>query len=484
MTGTESTRDFAETMEKHWTNYMIKNFLLALALLLSVSLADAQSARWFNLNRGKAAHSFSFKDDGTLLYAGRSFNYRILVPDDNEQSFIPPDIWISSANPSGQYGILQASNRHHDFGYCWLLDLRHLTVTDINHTHYGPARWVMWSPDGRYAILEDPEAGILQRVELSSGQVVDLPVTCYINGLQDISPRDTRGYIDKMNQYQQINLQSFQWEPNNSKFTIKVDVGSYNQKGIDHSFSVEVDVPSGQARELPPTIDWGKFASSPARKALEKAERLTSYDAKVIFTGMRGDLSPDNGMLTGFFPTYSQAKNEFERNRLRQGIIDSLQRVYTELRSKQYCFDISESRLGGYDFSSKGFPFTSWTYPPGSDNPTLECSHGIGMATYSFANIQDGLLIGFVEEQKYRKYIGTDKLSGTVSVDQKTAEQFVDKYPDRKVMAYIVYRPTNAIASLVMFNPNGYNASFPVLEGTAMYFIITTLEGKVLGIYP
>lgn len=232
------------------------------------------------------------------------------------------------------------------------------------------------------------------------------------------------------------------------------------------------------------SLNWGRYASAPARLALERAERLTPFDAKILFAGMRGELTPDNGMLGGYFPAYSKARNEFERNRLRQGIIDSLQGLYNALKAKQYFFDVSEGRLGGYDFSSKGFPFTSWTYPPGSDNPTLECSHGIGMATYSFANIQEGLLIGFVEDQKYRKYIGTNKLSGTVSVDQKTAEQFVDKYPDRKVMAYIVYSPTNAIASLVMFNPNGYNASFPVLEGTAIYFIITTLDGEVLGIYP
>lgn len=463
----------------------MRNMLLV--LLLSTVLPQAghaQLSKWFEVSAGHSLAGFTYKKDGTLLYRGRPFRKKISTPNDNQTRFVPERVSISFPNSGGTYTIIQAKSKNAEFEICWLLDLQGHTVVDINHTHYGPEQWVAWSPDDQYAILEDPEAGILQRVELSSGQVVDLPVTCYINGLQDISPRDTRAYIDKMNQYQRINLQSFQWEPNNSKFTIKVDVGSYNQKGIDHSFSVEVDVPSGQARELPPTIDWGKFASSPARKALEKAERLTSYDAKVIFTGMRGDLSPDNGMLTGFFPTYSQAKNEFERNRLRQGIIDSLQRVYAELRSKQYFFDVSESRLGGYDFSSKGFPFTSWTYPPGSDNPTLECSHGIGMATYSFANIQDGLLIGFVEDQKYRKYIGTDKLSGTVSVDQKTAEQFVDKYSDRKVMAYIVYRPTDAIASLVMFNPNGYNASFPVLEGTAMYFIVTTLGGNVLGIYP
>ncbi|MGC8654679.1 MAG: hypothetical protein ACP5US_11895 [Candidatus Kryptoniota bacterium] len=229
---------------------MIKNFLPAFALLLSVSLADAQSAKWFKLNRGKSAHSFSFKDDGTLLYAGRSFNYRILVPDDKEQFFIPTYIWISSPNPSGKYVILQAWNRYHDFGSCWLLDLERLTVTDINDTHYGPARWVMWSPNGQYAILEDPEAQVLQRVELNTGHVTDLPVTGYWGGLQDIAPENTRSAIESRNECEQINLKSFYWVTGTLKFRVTVDVKYYNKVGIDHSFVSEVDLLSGQARQI------------------------------------------------------------------------------------------------------------------------------------------------------------------------------------------------------------------------------------------
>ena len=250
MAGTESTRDSAETTEKHWTTYMIKNFLLALAFLLSVSLADAQSAGWSNLTRGKAAGSFSFKDDDTLLFGGRPFNYRITVPGDNEQPFTPTDIWISSANSSGQYAILQASNRYHDFGYCWLLDLKHLTVTDINRTHYGPARWVMWSPEGRYAILEDPEAQVLQRVELNTGQVEDLQTTGYWGGLQDITSDNTRPAIENSNEYEQINLQSLYWITGTLKFMVRVDVKYYNRVGVDHSFVVQVDVQSGQSRQI------------------------------------------------------------------------------------------------------------------------------------------------------------------------------------------------------------------------------------------
>ena len=229
---------------------MIKSFLLTLVLLHSVSLADAQSAEWFDLNPGKAAHSFSFRNDGTLLYAGRPFNYRILVPDDNKHPFIPRHIWISYANPSGEYAILQASNRYHDFGYCWLLDLRHLTVTDINHTHYGPARWVMWSQDNHYAVLYDPEAQVLQRVELNTGRVADLQVTGYWPGLQDIAPENTRSAIESRNEYEQINLQSLYWITGTLKFMVRVDVKYYNRVGVDHSFVVQVDVQSGQSRQI------------------------------------------------------------------------------------------------------------------------------------------------------------------------------------------------------------------------------------------
>ncbi len=220
------------------------------ALLLSAPFAEAQSGKWFNLNRGKSAHSFFFKDGGTLTYAGKPFNCRILVPDDDRKSFVPPDIWISSANPSGEYVILQASNRYRDFRYCWLLNLRHFTVTDINHTHYGPARWVVWSLDNCFAILEDPEAQILQRVELSTGQVVDLQVTGYWGGPHGMTLDNTRSAIESRNEYEQINLNSFYWIAGTQKFIVRVDVKYYNKSGIDHSFSVEADLQSGQTWQL------------------------------------------------------------------------------------------------------------------------------------------------------------------------------------------------------------------------------------------
>lgn len=229
--------------------FVIENILLV--LLLSASLANAQSAKWFSLNFGKSAHSFSFKDDGTLLYSGKAFNYRIVVPDDNNKSFIPTEIWISSTNPSGQYAILEARNRYQDFGYCWLLDLRHLTVTDINHTHYGPARWVAWSPDGRYAILDDPEAQVLQRVKLSTGQVDDLQVTGYWGGMEGITPDNTRTAVEAKEEYEDIALQSFYWITGTLKFVVRVDVKKNDYKAeIDHSFFVEVDVKSGRSRQL------------------------------------------------------------------------------------------------------------------------------------------------------------------------------------------------------------------------------------------
>ena len=229
---------------------MIKNFLMAFALLLSASFAGAQPGKWFNLKRGKAAHSFSFKDDGTLTYVEKPFKYRILVPDGDRKFLVPTGISISSANPSGEYVILQASNRYLDFRCCWLLDLTHFTVTDINRTHYGPARWVAWSPDNRFAILEDPEAQILQRVELSTGQVVELQVTGYWGGPQGMTLDNTRSAIESRNEYEQINLKSFYCITGTQKFIVRVDVKYYNKFGIDHSFSVEADLQSGQTWQL------------------------------------------------------------------------------------------------------------------------------------------------------------------------------------------------------------------------------------------
>ena len=229
---------------------MIKNFLMAFALLLSASFAGAQPGKWSNLIRGMSAHSFSFKVDGTLTYAEKPFNYRIFVPDDNGESFVPTDIWISPVDPSGQFAILQASNRYRDFRFCWLLDLRHFTITDMNRTHYGPARWVVWSLDARYAILEDPEAQVLQRVELANGQVADLQVTGYWDGLQGITSDNTRSAIESRNEYEQINLNSFYWIAGTQKFIVRVDVKYYNKAGIDHSFSVEADLQSGQTSQL------------------------------------------------------------------------------------------------------------------------------------------------------------------------------------------------------------------------------------------
>lgn len=198
------------------------------------------------------------------------------------------------------------------------------------------------------------------------------------------------------------------------------------------------------------TIDWGKFASNPAREALEKAEPLTEFRAAVLFAGMAGSLSPDNPALIKYFPQYASAKDEFERHRLIGSITDSLQRYYTTLQRVPYFYARCDGQLGQYNFNGHTFPFAGGVFQTGFEQFDV---------FYYNSNVGGSMFVTPM---------------GNLPVAETDAQSFVQQNPDRKVAAYILCRPSGELHGTYMRSQ---------LRMDGIYFIITTIDGHVLGIY-
>lgn len=223
---------------------------VVVASVIVFSLVFAGSG-WLTLKPGMERGKFSYLSDGTLLYNQIKFPIKILVSDESGAHKIPAkEIYISPLSPNERYAFLQAKAL--DFTPCWLLDMRNFQVTDANPTHYGPARWVNWCPNGPYGLLYDPEAGTLIRVDLETGQANDIPMVDlpWLHGLENISNENMADFLEAHNEYAQANLKTIMWIPGTCVFRVAVDVKPFN-KGSTHSYNVEVDLQQNRARELP-----------------------------------------------------------------------------------------------------------------------------------------------------------------------------------------------------------------------------------------
>lgn len=195
---------------------------------------------------------------------------------------------------------------------------------------------------------------------------------------------------------------------------------------------------------------WGRFAPSPAHEALEKAEPLTEFKADVLYAAMSGSLSPDNPVLAKYFPQYASAKNEFERHRLIGAITDSLRRYYGSLQKVHYFYARCDGQLGEYSFRDHAFSFA---------NGVFQTKFGQLDVLYYHFNIGGGMFASPM---------------GNLPVSEASAQSFVERYPDRHVVAFIVCKPSGTFGG-------GYIE--PQLRMNGIYFIITTADGQILGIY-
>lgn len=226
------------------------NFLSIFFLVIIVfsTFSYAQTNKWIMLQPGQKKEGYHFKKDGTLSYKGKPFNQKILSQKEfGDRAYLIPDsILISVPSPNGLYALLQV-NRY-EFNDCLLLDLGKKKITNANKTHYGPSKWVMWSPEERFAILHDPEAGLLQRMDLETKKIIYLPVAerDYIKGIDNISKENTYKVLSQQDLFGDVDINSFFWITGTSKFRVKV----YIQPGKLRYYMVEVDVQTGNVREI------------------------------------------------------------------------------------------------------------------------------------------------------------------------------------------------------------------------------------------
>lgn len=227
-------------------------FTFLFILLLLYSNTFSQANQWLTLKQGQKKSNFHFDKNGVLSYKSKPFNQKILVQKKfGKQLHESPDsITISPKSPNGTYVFLHVDlSESRD---CWLLDLEKKKIFNANETHYGPSKWVEWSPDDRYAILHDGESGLLQRMDLKTKKIIDLPVAerqWLRGGIENISEENTYEVLSPQDRFGDVNVGSFFWLTGTSMFRVEVDIIDYGL-GKLRSYVVEVDVQSGSVREI------------------------------------------------------------------------------------------------------------------------------------------------------------------------------------------------------------------------------------------
>ncbi|OGU63624.1 MAG: hypothetical protein A2440_03060 [Stygiobacter sp. RIFOXYC2_FULL_38_25] len=229
---------------------------------ISQKFNEPMKNEWIKLSLGSKRKYFSYSKDYILSYKEKKCNDKIVntIYEDGKPKYSTPQVvYISPSSPNGKFVFLTGcaiGSIDLDKGGCEesffkLLDLEKMSLTDANDTHYGPAKWVRWSRTNKYAILHDPEAGLLQCVNLETKKVKTLPLAERdgVGTIFNISNENHQHILRAKDQWAEVDEKAFKWNKDETKFYVKMNIMSYDE-GIVRSYKVEADLQTGRVLEV------------------------------------------------------------------------------------------------------------------------------------------------------------------------------------------------------------------------------------------
>jgi photosystem II stability/assembly factor-like uncharacterized protein len=223
---------------------------------------ESMKNEWIKLSLGSKRKDFSYSKDYILSYKGKKCNDKIVntIYVDGKPKFSTPQVvYISLLSPDGKFVFLTGctiGSIDLDKGGCEerffkLLDLEKMSLIDANDTHYGPAMWVKWSKNNKYAILHDPESGLMQSINLETKKIITLPLAERngVGTIYNLSSENSFGALSSKNQWARVDEKSFKWNKDETKFNVDMIIMSYDE-GIVRSYKVEADLKTGKVLEV------------------------------------------------------------------------------------------------------------------------------------------------------------------------------------------------------------------------------------------
>lgn len=203
---------------------------------------------WINIEPNKPKNGFSILKDGYLTYKGTSTELQIPIFSDIGKKILP-ELFISPKSLNNQFVFL-TGRKDEDSKFYYLLDLTTMRLFNANDTHYGPAKWVKWSKTNKYAILHDPESGLLQSLDLETKKIKTLPLAERdgVGTIYNISNENRQHVLRAQDQWAEVDVESFKWNNNETKFTVEMKVRSYEK--VFRGYKVEADLQTGRVLEV------------------------------------------------------------------------------------------------------------------------------------------------------------------------------------------------------------------------------------------
>ena len=203
---------------------------------------------WIKIVPNNSKNGFNFSTDGYLTYKGKSTELQIPIYSDIGKKILP-ELFISPKSPNNQFVFL-TGRKDEDFKFYYLLDLTTMRLFNANETHYGPAMWVRWSRTNKYAILHDPESGLMQSINLETKKIVTLPLAERngVGTIYNLSSENSFGALESKDQWAEVDVESFKWNKDETKFTVDMKVRSYEK--VFRTYKVEADILNSRVLEV------------------------------------------------------------------------------------------------------------------------------------------------------------------------------------------------------------------------------------------
>ena len=224
----------------------------------NINLQKNNDNVWLKIESNKQRNDFEYSSKGYITYKGKKcldqIVYTIYINDKPEIS-IPPTIYISPQSPNKRFvfitGCEETDIKNCNFRIFKLLDLNTMEIFEANHSHYGPEMWVKWSKTNKYAILHDPESGLMQSVNLETKEIITLPLAERngVGTIYNLSSENSYGALWSKNQWAEVDEKTFKWNKDETKFYVKMNVMNENHD-IIRSYNVEADLQTGRVLEV------------------------------------------------------------------------------------------------------------------------------------------------------------------------------------------------------------------------------------------
>jgi hypothetical protein len=260
------------------------------------------------------------------------------------------------------------------------------------------------------------------------------------------------------------------------------------------------------------TIDlkWGKFITNPVKSIVDQAYIIRGLDFLVLYYALRG--KPwDVNEFSNYFSDYKISQNEFERRRVSEVVIQSLNDMKAKLLSSTLCLRIDDMMIGEYNFKKRGFPLLQRTgymktheeiknYETfvDSSNSGIEIllrintrgsvfgmSYSCVNSILEIDNLTDhGKFPAFIHvSEDLAELVSNEFGHGEDKFEKMTAAAFGDKYEGyRTAVGYVIFTPKKAKTKESMMEGVSYNSK--EIHGQANYLVLATERGTVFGVYP